>query len=146
MSFFAPSCTPTDPPLLPPQRLHLRPGSPHGVVVPAGSELFCTQGTLQLYSGPQGLVDGSIQLQWRLATGQRWRAPCLLWLQVVAESGPAQLQVHMATVAEPPTHTAGQPHPAASAPGSGWQRVRSWWHRRRGWWAQQAARPPQLPM
>jgi hypothetical protein len=84
------------------------------LVVPAGSELFCSHGSLLLHSGPQGLVDGAPSLQWQLSTGQRWRAPCLLWLQVSSQGGTARLQCSMA------------PLPASAAPpATPWQRLRA---------------------
>jgi hypothetical protein len=57
-----------------PQLFCIHPGQAHALVVPAGSELFCSHGSLLLHSGPQGLVDGAPSLQWQLSTGQRWRA------------------------------------------------------------------------
>ncbi len=97
-----------------PQLFCIHPGQAHALVVPAGSELFCSHGSLLLRSGPQSLVDGTPSLQWQLSTGQRWRAPCLLWLQVGSQGGPARLQCHMA------------PLPAsASASATPWRRLRT---------------------
>ncbi|MBV7418541.1 hypothetical protein KW830_08725 [Comamonas sp. CMM03] len=97
-----------------PQLFCIHPGQAHALVVPAGSEVFCSHGSLLLHSGPQGLVDGAPSLQWQLSTGQRWRAPCLLWLQASSQGGTARLQCSMA------------PLPASAAPpATPWQRLRT---------------------
>ena len=74
---FSPSCAPSSTSSTAaqptPQLFCIHPGQAHALVVPAGSELFCSHGSLLLHSGPQGLVDGAPSLQWQLSTGQRWR-------------------------------------------------------------------------
>lgn len=115
---FSPSCAPSSTSSTAaqstPQLFCIHPDQPHALVVPAGSELFCSHGSLLLHSGPQGLVDGAPSLQWQLSTGQRWRAPCLLWLQVSSQGGTARLQCSMA------------PLPASAAPpATPWQRLRA---------------------
>lgn len=110
--------------------LHLHPGQSHAVAVSAGSELFCTTGHVLLHSGPQGLIDGLASMQWQLSTGQRWRAPCALWLQLSALDGPARLQY---TLAPAPSTAAGISHPGTLGQwprgliGSrGWRGWRGW--------------------
>ncbi|MDH1702226.1 hypothetical protein [Comamonas terrigena] len=115
---FSPSCAPSSASSTAaqptPQLFCIHPGQAHALVVAAGSELFCSHGSLLLHSGPQGLVDGAPSLQWQLSTGQRWRAPCLLWLQVSSQGGTARLQCSMA------------PLPASAAPSATpWQRLRA---------------------
>lgn len=97
-----------------PQLFCLHHGQHHALTVTAGSELFCAAGSVLLHSGPQGLIDGAPSLQWQLSTGQRWRAPCTLWLQISAPCVAARLQCSMA------------PLPLeAPAPPTLWQRLRT---------------------
>ena len=110
-----PSCTPPHASAeVAPQLFCLHPGQHHALTVTAGSELFCTDGSVLLHSGPQGLIDGAPSLQWQLSTGQRWRAPCTLWLQVSAPNGAARLQCRM-----DPLPLEAQP------PSTLWQRLRA---------------------
>lgn len=112
MSTFLPTSTTAAAAEPAPQLFCIHPGQPHVLTVPEGSELFCTSGSLLLHSGPQGLVDGTPSLQWQLSTGQHWRAPCLLWLQISAPAGPARVQCRMAPLAA-----------EAPAPATLWQRL-----------------------
>lgn len=100
MSTLPPTSTPTPDTAAAPalQQLCIAPHQPLPLTVAAGSELFCITGHIALHSGPQGLVDGMASLQWPLSPGQRWRAPCTLWLQIHAAGGPARLQASLTAV------------------------------------------------
>ena len=79
-------------PLLLSSSLQLTAGGSHALMLAGGAELFCINGPLMLNTSPLSGIEGTPSLQIRLHTGQSWRAPCMLTVQVRALQSSGQLR------------------------------------------------------
>lgn len=80
----------TDSPTLSPFTLRIAADQSPGFALRAGSEVFCSQGPLQLRIAPMAGLDGSFGQTLQLASGQSWRAPQDIWIRLASLPLPAR--------------------------------------------------------
>ena len=83
-----------------PQRHPLFPGQMLALALSDGSTLTCLGAPIQLSTTPLAALDACSGYSMRLHSGQSWRAPGTLWVQLVCVDERSSVQVQRAMPAE----------------------------------------------